>query len=449
MKKPSRMTVYLVASCAFLLAVNIVLGMVLTNQSAASMRTLIEKRMLDISNTAADMLDGDSLRDLRAEDVDTPAYQNALRTLKFFQDNIDLEYIYGIRDMGNRHFTFTVDPAEDPGEFGEDIRYTDALYQASLGTPAVDKKSYEDRWGRFYSAYSPVFDSEHRIVGIVGVDFDAAWFERQISNQVRTTLLISIGSFIAAIVIILLVAEGFRGRFRRALKEMNTVSDDISTLIREIAPAAEKEKPKERKEETPSGSNDVIEELGGRIRSLEDQLKDEIEFVRSQAYIDGLTGLGNRTAYEEHVKELNRSIREEMAQFSVVLVDMNGLKDINDRFGHDQGDRAIRSVVFVLKKVFSEAKIYRIGGDEFIVIPEGRNQDLVHRLVEFDMEFEQRADVSVSKGYAVFDYQKDKDFHDVFLRADSAMYEDKRMYYLTHKDRRRSGGARAGGIIEQ
>ena len=141
----------------FLLAVNGTLGVLLTNQSKNSLQDQMRKRMLDISNSAAALLDGDALEKLQKEDVDTEPYQHALSILRVFQEQVELRYIYGIRDMGNKTFTFTIDPTVyDPGEFGEPIMYTDALYEASLGTPSVDKEPYEDRWGRF-TAHTALF----------------------------------------------------------------------------------------------------------------------------------------------------------------------------------------------------------------------------------------------------------------------------------------------------
>ena len=158
MKKLNRASKYIIVICVFLIGVNGALGYVLTRQSSGAMKSLMRSRMLDVSNTAAAMLDGDVLERLEAEDEDSPEYQAALKTLTYFQENIDLEYIYCIRDMGGGRFVFSIDPTvEDPGQFGDPITYTDALYQASLGTPSVDAVPYEDAWGRFYSAYTPVF----------------------------------------------------------------------------------------------------------------------------------------------------------------------------------------------------------------------------------------------------------------------------------------------------
>lgn len=140
--------------------------------------------MLDITNTAALLIDGNALRDLTADDQGTAAYKKINDTLAAFHHDADLKYIYCIRDMGGKRFVFTVDPTvKDPGKFGDPIAYTDALYIASTGTAATDDEPYSDGWGRFYSAYSPVFDSHGRVAGIVAADFSADWYEEQISHQ--------------------------------------------------------------------------------------------------------------------------------------------------------------------------------------------------------------------------------------------------------------------------
>ncbi len=133
-----------------LLAANAVLGVILANNSRAAMKTLIDERMLDIANTAANMLDGDDMETLTKEDQGTEAYQRINDILAAFRDSIDLEYICCIRDRGNKKFVFSVDPAlADPGIFGDPITYTDALYAAGLGAPSVDRESCTDDWGRF------------------------------------------------------------------------------------------------------------------------------------------------------------------------------------------------------------------------------------------------------------------------------------------------------------
>ena len=91
---------YLVLMVVFLLMVNISLGYLLMTQTESSIITLMQTRMLDISNTAAAMIDGDALKAVTPADEGTEAYESIMRTLTFFQNSIDLKYIYCIRDMG-------------------------------------------------------------------------------------------------------------------------------------------------------------------------------------------------------------------------------------------------------------------------------------------------------------------------------------------------------------
>ena len=158
--------------------------------SRIGIRKSIQQRMLDIANCASGSINGDILETLTAEDAGTAEYQEIFNTLAVFRDNAELEYVYGIKNEGNGRFTFTVDPdLDDPGEFGSEIKYTEALATASMGTAAVDAVPYTDAWGTFYSAYSPVFNSSGQVVGIIAADFSDTWFEAQLSERTRSTVI--------------------------------------------------------------------------------------------------------------------------------------------------------------------------------------------------------------------------------------------------------------------
>lgn len=429
MRKPNRTTVFIILICVLLVAVNISLGFMLIKQSSSSMRDQIESRMLDISNTAAAMLDGDVLGALEAGDEYTEGYRSALKILKCYQDNIDLAYIYGVRATDDGRFTFTIDPSDDPGEFGEEIKYTDALYQASLGVPSVDKVPYEDRWGKFYSAYSPVFDSSGKVSGIIGVDFSASWYDDQISEQMRTTFLVTGISILVIALIVTLFGTRFRKLFRNLINEMNAVSDGIETLVNEMSPGAAAAKQKKDVIDAPPSYSAT--ELGDRLHSLEEQLGEQINLVRSLAYVDGLTGLENRTAYEDHVKRLDDEIACKTAKFAVIVFDLNELKEINDKNGHDAGDRALLKVAVSLIKAFPEGAIYRTGGDEFAVIIEGDCSGVAERLERVDRALAEDESIASAKGYSVFDAGTDMYYREVYKRADNAMYDDKKAYYIS------------------
>ena len=160
-------------------------------QSRAAIRSAVCQRMIDIANCAAGSIDGDILKNLTAEDVGSAEYMQVYNALAVYRDNVELEYVYAVRAEDDGSFTYTVDPSVDaPEQFGDQIDYSEGLYEASLGKPSVDDWQATDEWGTFYSAYSPVFGTDGSIAGIVGVDFSVDWFEGQLNEQTLSMVII-------------------------------------------------------------------------------------------------------------------------------------------------------------------------------------------------------------------------------------------------------------------
>ena len=157
------------------------------------------------------------------------------------------------------------------------------------------------------------------------------------------------------------------------------------------------------------------------------------------AYHDQLTDLQNRRAYEETIAQLAKELP---AGCSVIVVDVNGLKETNDTFGHHVGDELIIGAAKCLCRSFTETdRIYRTGGDEFVIIITDEQYDVdaaLNRLKRYgaDWKGEQIHGLSISAGVAS---AKEFDHIDAILEAaDQRMYESKREYYEnTGKDRRR------------
>lgn len=451
----SRATRLVILAVAVLLLLNFTLGFLLTRQASGLLISMVRGRMLDVSNTAAAMLDGDMLARLQAEDADSEDYQQVLRTLSYFQDNIELDYIYCIRDLGSKHFVFMIDPSEDPGEFGAPVVYTDALYAASLGTPAVDEVPYQDAWGSFYSAYTPVFTSSGAVGGIVAVDFNAAWFDTQVSNLVRTVVIVSLISLIFGILIVVIITRRNRARYRVLLAQLNELADKVQELVHEIesgaAPSAsDREKISRNTEKLLQGED--LDAVGAKILTMQDDIRRHIERVHRQAYVDAPTGVGSKAAYLDTVRHLEHMIQEEFATFAVAIFDLNGLKMINDNYGHECGDLALLDTANALIGIFGAENIYRIGGDEFVAIlkhdDDREMRPLFARLDDAvrDINREERPykiPLAISKGASAYRPGEDPDYKTVFKRADMAMYEDKRAYYTKYGDRRKREPAAA------
>ena len=261
----------------FLLATNVLLGLLLSRQSRSAMKTQINERMLDIVNTAAAMVDGDTLEKLTADDKGTPEYNAVLDTLNRFRDNIKLEYIYSVQDLGNHQFAFGIDTDPvSPGEFGSPVVYTKALHRASLGYPSVDDEPYQDAWGRFYSAFSPVFNSSGKVAGVIAADFKAEWYEEHV-NENQWTIIIACTIFVAVgIALTLLLTRQYNHQINMIEKNVSALGRDLDALTREFIKSDIKDK-------QPDEQGDSVQALSRHISGLRNGLQQYIRHARTQA----------------------------------------------------------------------------------------------------------------------------------------------------------------------
>ena len=164
--------------------------------------------------------------------------------------------------------------------------------------------------------------------------------------------------------------------------------------------------------------------------------KEEVENMNRIANIDALTGVRNKRAYNKETERLDECIEQGEAMFGLVMVDMNHLKNINDNFGHEKGDLAIRKLCSIICTSFSHSPVFRIGGDEFVVILEKEQytnrQKLIITLKDsllknyLDDSVPPWERISAATGYAVYERSKDRTVEDVFKKADVAMYKNKK-----------------------
>lgn len=170
-------------------------------------------------------------------------------------------------------------------------------------------------------------------------------------------------------------------------------------------------------------------------------LKSESKLLEKMAYKDILTGGNNRAAFERDLDELLSNVSGNT--FRVVLLDINNLKNINDSFGHSEGDLIIKWTYDSIQAVFSElGNCYRLGGDEFACLLKDidlakyklATVQLNHLLVK--IENRQSYNLSIAVGQGVFSYsdlESNIDFGAFFHKVDQAMYEQKRNIKLNKK----------------
>ncbi len=166
------------------------------------------------------------------------------------------------------------------------------------------------------------------------------------------------------------------------------------------------------------------------------QTREEADLMNRLANLDALTGVRNKRAYNTEAERLEGAIREGTAEFGLAMVDMNNLKQTNDAYGHEKGDIAIKQLCNIICGVFVHSPVFRVGGDEFVVILEKRDykrrdglvqdfESIIDRMSSDD-SLEPWERLSAAIGYAAYDPKTDKSVEDVLRRADELMYEQKK-----------------------
>ena len=126
---------------------------------------------------------------------------------------------------------------------------------------------------------------------------------------------------------------------------------------------------------------------------------------------------------------------------TLIIIDLNFLKKMNDTYGHDKGDIALKILADDIRSMFTGCNCFRIGGDEFAVIISGKNVDVLSFLltnigssITKTGKSNEWENISAATGYAVYSAERDTSFHDVFVRADAQMYENKVKMKAVRKD---------------
>lgn len=327
-----------------------------------------------------DELDAEHIDDYIEKGFDYPGYaeiRSRLGKLRDAYPDIVFLYVYQIREDGC-HVVFDLDtadlPASEPGEIVEFDESFRKYIPDMLAGKEVPSIISRDQFGYLLTIYTPMTDAEGNCKCYVGVDYSMDLLTQYVKDIVSKIVLI----FVA--VMILLSAATIIATNRRIVKP---------------------------------------------VKQLE-----------NRAFRDTLTGLPNRNAYYDYNKVLDARIAAGDAQFSIIMVDVNNLKKMNDNYGHEKGNQYLKNSADLIASVFGRESLYRIGGDEFVAVMEGekRQAESIALLREFRarvQDYHERKglkpweQVYAAAGIADYTSGKDTCTEDVLKRADMAMYTEK------------------------
>ena len=264
------------------------------------------------------------------------------------------------------------------------------------------------------------YAEEHRTLDngmnlVIHVDY--ADMQSDAGSMLRTLILIS------AIALILLVVITFviTGRIVRPIKELADSADHIVDGKYAF--------------DVNSNTDAEVVVLGTALQRTADKVANYMNYINTLAYRDALTGVKNSTAYNEMIVDLERSMRTGASmRYAVLVADLNYLKRTNDMYGHEAGNQLLVKASKMICNVFKHSPVYRIGGDEFVVLLKGADlanmNELLAKLDECcDIEDlrigDCRIPVSIARGIAEYNPDFHANFEDVFECADREMYINK------------------------
>lgn len=178
-----------------------------------------------------------------------------------------------------------------------------------------------------------------------------------------------------------------------------------------------------------------LENVEDEYRKREEH-KNDLKSAEMMARRDELTGVKNRTAFSEAIEIVNKDIEDGIVDhYGVVMCDINDLKKINDTRGHAFGNEAIQTASRLICEVYKHSPVFRIGGDEFVVMLKGSdydNRDALLKTLMGKAENNRRTRTGPILAAGMSVYEPGDKFSEVLDRADRLMYENKNKLKTAH-----------------
>ncbi|MBR1711688.1 MAG: diguanylate cyclase [Clostridia bacterium] len=171
-----------------------------------------------------------------------------------------------------------------------------------------------------------------------------------------------------------------------------------------------------------------VNDIDAQVRQEEEHQR-KLAQAQNEANIDALTGVKNKHAYLKMEEQINRMIGlHHQSEFAIAILDVNNLKEVNDTDGHKAGDEYLRKASSIICQTFKHSPMYRVGGDEFAVLLQGKDYDCLEELVgkmkDHNVRARENGGIVIACGIGKF--KNDASVAAVFERADESMYENKR-----------------------
>ncbi len=420
-----------------------------------------EDRMEDIIKYVYANIDVEDLSNCVDTGVQSEKYDEMLTLMDSIIESFDIHYLYIVRPVITDESQYmlviaTADTVEgrevDPDGLHLGYKLKDSYvlselqkYQRYLSGDEITYFKNVSSWGYDYTALKPLVNSKGEHFAALCVDIDVEDVRNSIA---RYSTLNNI--------FIVLIGLGFIVIFNRRMDKH--VIAPIRKLEKNVVDFAKRsqgtfdpddfiyENPEIHTENEVESLSDAIVQMTQDMRNQVkviiaanrrvENMKNQVHEMDKIAYQDALTHVKNKALYDRVSERVNKEIGLGTARFAIVMIDLNNLKMINDTYGHEQGNVYILGACEQICDIYKYSPVYRVGGDEFVVLLEAKDyynrDDLMKQLESrFDtiLEDDTRKPwerFSAAIGMSIYNPGTDHSINDVFKRADALMYQDKK-----------------------
>lgn len=300
---------------------------------------------------------------------------------------------------------------------------------------------FDNQYGNTYANYYPLWVNGKKL-GLVCADIEVNKVNSTaLNNTINLIMIMATLSVIFAGALSYLLQKRYISRLIQLKKDVQAFTDHKDTSLA-VTITNDIQGTDEISDLAQQVSTMIIE-IGDYMNTLiekNDALTDAQEKIRKAnelAHKDALTGIRNKAAYDTEVQNLEyKMFHDNFIKFGIAMIDLNYLKVINDNYGHEKGNIAIKKICHLVCEHFTHSPVFRYGGDEFVVILENEDySNCLDRIRDFkktlatianDNSLEPWEKVSAAIGWTLFDPETDSSVEMVFKRADELMYKNKK-----------------------
>ena len=412
-----------------------------------------DDKLDNILNYISNQIDMDDLYQCTLTGQKSEKYEKVQTLLNGMVDDFELFYLYSLFVRNDSMYNICSATSKAERERGEeDMKLwepTDAYEPSEIQKFAKAIKKNETSffeedsdYGAAYTACKPYVNSLGVHFGVICADISIEELHKTVNHYVlyNVVLTLCLGLLFGLILIFWL---------------RHNVTGPILALEKSASNFAEKSRGKLTPEELIFDAPEIhthneVESLSNAISQMSKDMRtyvqgllkaeelarsaqEQVQDMTQLAFTDALTHVNSKVAYDKMKESLQEQIDQGIATFAFVMIDVNNLKDINDNYGHDCGDKYIFGSCHIFCHIYKQSPIYRVGGDEFIVLLQNSNYNNRNKLLkDMETEFKKAANNSSRKpwerysvAYGMAEYKKGDRVDDVFRRADENMYHKK------------------------